>query len=337
MQKKTTSISIKTFLKAILSDKFLLIVDVIVAPLTLLSALWMKLIRRTGVFRLRVSHFIFNTVGVFPIRNHYYEPLFNLTKLKTPLTQERNLSGIDWNEAAQLELLEKFHYNEELLGFPKKPQNHNCYYFKNPNFTEGDAEYLYNMIRYFKPRKIIEIGCGFSTLMAKAAIAANVKDDAAYQCQQVCIEPYEMPWLEQLIDIEIVRSLVEDVDMALFSSLGHNDILFIDSSHVIRPQGDVLVEYLTILPNLAKGVLIHVHDIFTPRDYPEEWLVKRVLLWNEQYLLEAFISFNSHFEIVAALNYLKHRHPEKLANVCPVLAKSLEKSEPGSFWLRKIR
>ncbi|MEI6707225.1 MAG: class I SAM-dependent methyltransferase [Methylococcales bacterium] len=328
---------IKTFLKTILTDKFFLTLDVLVAPLTLFSALWMKLIRRTGVFRLRVSHFIFNTVGVFPIRDYYYEPLFNLSKLKKPLNQERDLSGIDWNDAGQLELLANFHYNEELLAIPKQPQGQNQFYYKNPNFTEGDAEYLYNMIRYVKPSKIIEVGSGFSTLMAKAAIAANVKDDAHYHCQQVCIEPYEMPWLEQLTDIEIVRSPVEEVDAALFASLGHNDFLFIDSSHVIRPQGDVLVEYLTILPRLAQGVLIHFHDIFTPRDYPEEWLVTQVRLWNEQYLLEAFISFNSHFEIIASLNYLKHRYPEKLATVCPVLAESLATSEPGSFWLRKVR
>jgi hypothetical protein len=327
---------IKQFFKTILSDKFFLILDVLVIPVTLFAALWMKLIRRTGVFRLRVSRFIFNTIGVFPIRDYYYEPLFNFSALKTPLNQERDLAGIDWNDAGQLALLEKFHYNDELLAFPQQAQGNHSFYYQNPNFGRGDAEYLYNMIRHFKPRKIIEVGCGFSTLLAKAAIAANVKEDEHYHCQQLCIEPYEMPWLEQLSGIEIVRLPIENVDASVFSSLGHNDIFFIDSSHVIRPQGDVLVEYLSILPKLAKGVLVHVHDIFSPRDYPEEWLVEQVRLWNEQYLLEAFISFNSHFEIIAALNYLRHRHLEKLATVCPILANSSDKGEPGSFWMRKI-
>jgi hypothetical protein len=199
-------------LKTILSDRFFLVLDILVTPVTLFSALWMKLIRRTGVFRLRASHFIFNKVGVFPIRDYYYEPLFNFDRLKSPLNQERNLMGIDWNEAGQLALLDNFHYNDEILAFPQQPQGDNVFYCQNPNFGAGDTEYFYNIIRYFKPNRIIEIGCGFSTLLAKAAIAANKKEDANYHCQQLCIEPYEMPWLEQLTDIEIVRLPIEDVD-----------------------------------------------------------------------------------------------------------------------------
>jgi len=116
--------------------------------------------------------------------------------------------------------------------------------------------------------------------------------------------------------------------------LKSNDLLFIDSSHIIRPQGDVLFEYLELLPTLKPGVLIHVHDIFTPKDYPDEWVYKNHYLWNEQYLLEAFMSFNSGFKIMGALNYLAHNYRNELAEKCPVFAKH-EDGEPGAFWMIK--
>ena len=113
-----------------------------------------------------------------------------------------------------------------------------------------------------------------------------------------------------------------------------NDILFIDSSHVIRPQGDVLFQYLEILPILNSGVLVHIHDIFTPKDYLDEWVFDYHRLWNEQYLLEAFLTFNQHYRIIGALNYLRHHHFEALASKCPVFARQ-DNREPGSFWLMK--
>jgi len=102
-------------------------------------------------------------------------------------------------------------------------------------------------------------------------------------------------------------------------------------THIIRPQGDVLQEYLSIIPSLQKGVYIHIHDIFSPHDYPNEWIKDNVLFWNEQYLLEALLTGNATIEIVAALNLLKHNYYEELHKVCPYL--TLER-EPGSFYLR---
>lgn len=122
----------------------------------------------------------------------------------------------------------------------------------------------------------------------------------------------------------------------MFRQLEANDILFIDSSHVIRPQSDVLTEYLEILPILSPGVLIHIHDIFTPYDYLDHWLIDEVKLWNEQYLLEAFLSCNPQFEIILALNYLSHRHPAMLAEKFPMLRGQVEQAEPRSFWIRKV-
>jgi hypothetical protein len=124
------------------------------------------------------------------------------------------------------------------------------------------------------------------------------------------------------------------MDKSLFQKLGPNDILFIDSSHIIRPQGDVLFEYLELLPTLKSGVLIHVHDIFTPKDYLDEWVLDNHLLWNEQYLLEAFLTFNTQFKIIGALNYMSHHHRDQFAEKCPVFAKQPGR-EPGAFWMMR--
>ena len=169
--------------------------------------------------------------------------------------------------------------------------------------------------------------------MARNAIAANRRDDPSYRCQHVCIEPYEMAWLNQLGEVELLRTLVEETDMKVFASLKKNDILFIDSSHVVRPQGDVVAEYLEILPILQPGVFVHIHDIFTPKDYPDPWIIEQARLYSEQYLVEAFLSFNEQFKAIGMLNFLKHHYPDKLAEKCPVLAENIEIHEPASIWL----
>ena len=126
----------------------------------------------------------------------------------------------------------------------------------------------HHVIRHFRPARIVEIGSGHSTRMARLAIGTIQCENPDYRCEHMCIEPYEMPWLEQL-GVTVVRKKVEDVDDSVFTALRPNDILFIDSSHIIRPEGDVLREFLEILPSLAPGVIVHVHDIFTPRERPD--------------------------------------------------------------------
>jgi predicted O-methyltransferase YrrM len=187
------------------------------------------------------------------------------------------------------------------------------------------------MVRHFKPKKIMEIGCGYSTLMALEAEKKNAQDYGLNACSHICIEPYEMPWLEQL-DVRVIRSKVEDLAADAFLQLESGDILFIDSSHMIRPQGDVLFEFLEILPSLKPGVMVHVHDVFTPRDYLNQWVFDQHSQWNEQYLLEAFLSHNDQFRIIGAVNMLKKDHGKALADKCPVTGKR-PGDEPGSFWL----
>ena len=310
------------------------LIDLVLLPIAVISSLAMRAIRRAGIGRLPLTLHAFRKAGVFPIVDHYYEPLFNPAHLRKPLSEDRELPGVDWNVAEQLQLLKKFRFQDELMRFPHDRQAEYGFFYGNGAYESGDAEFLYSMVRVFKPRRITEIGSGQSTLLATTALAANRDEDAGYHCEHVCIEPYEAKWLNRL-DVTVIRKPVELIDTSLFRRLEENDILFIDSSHIIRPQGDVLFEYFEILPILKPGVMIHIHDIFSPKDYLDEWIHSDCRFWNEQYLLEAFLSYNQEFKIIGALNFL-HHYPEELADACPILRNQLEFREPASFWLRRV-
>jgi len=312
--------------------------DFLFFPFTYLAALWYRFIITKGIGFFSLSDSVFMKVGVLPIIDHYYHPMINPKKyLHKSLREDRNLPGINLNVEVQLALLKQFSYNGELLAIPADniEKRAGSYYYNNGLFGPGDAEILYSVIRHFKPRRIIEVGSGYSTLASLKAIDTNKKEDTGYSCNFTCIEPYERPWLETL-GVNVQRTLVEKSDPAFFASLEENDILFIDSSHIIRPQGDVLFEYLEILPLLKKGVIVHVHDIFTPKDYLDSWVLESHTLWNEQYILEAFLSYNDRFEIICALNYLYYHHTDELMAGCPVL-KDDRRIEPRSIWFKKTR
>ena len=312
-------------------DKLRAAADAAAAPLVYPAAWLLGRLRRHGLERLPRSRRALLRMGVFPVRDHYYEPRFDFSQLRRPLSADRPLPGVDLDVPGQLAFLDALTYAGELAGTPQAPSGRLEFTLGNGHFEAGDAEVWYQLIRARKPRRIVEIGSGYSTLVAAQAVRRNAEEDPAYSCAHVCIEPYERPWLEAS-GAQVVRCLVEDADPGLFAALGEDDVLFIDSSHVVRPQGDVLYEYLELLPALAPGVIVHVHDVFTPRDYPEEWLADRVRLWNEQYLLEAFLTHNSSWRVLAALNYLQHHHHEELKRAAPFLTAA---SEPGSFYLQR--
>lgn len=308
------------------------LIDILLIPFVWLSAWLLKNIRRGGVQRFPLCKNTLLNVGVFPIRNHYYEPQFDFRNVNHSFSEERTLPGINWNIKTQLELMKKLTFSLELENISTEKTDDITFSMSNTSFASGDAEYWYQLIRLKKPNKIFEIGSGNSTLMAINAIKKNKKEDINYKCKHICIEPYEMPWLEK-IEVSVIRKKVEDIESSFFLELEAGDILFIDSSHIIRPEGDVLFEYLELLPILKKGVIVHVHDIFSPRNYLDTWLRDEMLFWNEQYLLEAFLTHNSSWEIIGSLNYLHHNHYKELNKVCPYLT---PEREPGSFYIQKI-
>lgn len=306
--------------------------DVIFYLLVTPAAYLLYLFRRIGPSLLPETSKKLKQIGVFPIRDHYYEPFFNDKHLLQPLDRDRALPGLDLNTDNQLKFLSKLVYATELeslkLNSPAKSDFDFC--IDNQSFGPGDAEFLYQVIRKNRPKKIIEIGSGNSTKIARLAIEKN-KEESGKETIHICIEPYEQSWLKGVSGVTLIRERIEKLDLDWSSELCEDDLLFIDSSHMIRPQGDVLTEYLQIIPKLKKGVYVHIHDIFTPKDYLKRWVVDDVRFWNEQYLLEALLTDTNRYEVVAALNYLKHNHYNQLINVCPYLTMN---QEPGSFYLK---
>ena len=183
------------------------------------------------------------------------------------------------------------------------------------------------MIRHFQPRLIIEVGSGFSSLIAAEAIAKS-KGSAL-----ICIEPFPQDFLRQGFPglRSLIEKKVEEIDLEFFSQLSCGDILFIDSSHTVKIRGDVNYLFLELLPRLKPGVIVHVHDIFFPFDYPRDWVMDELRFWSEQYLLQAFLSFNSEFEVLIANHYLAQHYLEDFKVTFP--------NSPwwggGSFWMRR--
>lgn len=268
-------------------------------------------------------------VGVQWRSTHYYHPTYRNSDLPSDVTAPRDLPGLDLRESEQLALLNRMDFQEELSSLALNTASAEGFSYDNNQYGLGDADSLYAMIRLLKPKRLFEIGSGNSTLIARKAIEANKKEDEGYCCRHLCVEPYEMPWLERA-GPEILRCRVEDVPLALFDELEAGDILFIDSSHVIRPFGDVLVEFQSIIPRLPSGVMVHVHDIFTPRDYPELWLRDQRRLWNEQYMLEVMLSHSTRYRPVLAMNWLANNHRAAIDRAFPVMAESA--GQPGAFW-----
>ena len=249
--------------------------DILLSILIIPASFILYFFRYFGGHKFKLSKFLLKKIGIFPIIKNYYEPIFDFDELKNDLKTNRYLPGVNINIENQLHFLNKLKYANELkeLKFSKNYKSEN-YYLDNNFFMGGDADIYYQMIRHFKPKKIVEIGSGFSSLVALEAIKKNLNIDG-FKSVLKCIEPYENQWLEKR-GIDVIRKKIEDVELELTMELNKDDILFVDTSHVIKPQGDLLKIFLEIFPKLKKGVIIHIHDIFTPKDYPPKWLKEKL-------------------------------------------------------------
>jgi len=314
--------------------RVLRLVDVAILPVVAFSAVALKFVRRAKVQHLPLCRDTLKRLGVFPIVDHYYEPLFNDRHLRRSLQDDRTIVGLDLDLGGQIAFLRQLDYADEIRALPRSRNGALRFFMDNGSFHTGDAEIYYSIIRRYRPARIIEVGSGASTLAAVEAVKKNREEDPRYDCRITCIEPFEQPWLERL-DVRVVREPVERIDPAFVTELEANDILFVDSSHIIRPQGDVCFEILELIGRVREGVFVHFHDIFTPKDYPRRWIVDDVLFWNEQYLLEAFLAFNRDFRVVCASHYLSHVAREALSAVCPRMAEDPDR-HPGSFWIRRV-
>jgi SAM-dependent methyltransferase len=275
--------------------------------------------------------------GIHLTPAHYYSPIPVVSNLETaPWPGPVPLTGIDMREAQQLALLDEFReLQTEYAAFADKATDRPYEYFRDQLMLRVvDAEVLHCLVRRSKPRRVIEVGSGYSTCVTGAALLKNAAE--GHPARFVAIEPYPndvlragVPGLNELRAVP-----VQSVAAGFADELDENDILFIDSSHVLRIDSDVRFLFLEVLPRLKPGVLIHIHDVFLPAEYPRAWVVGEQRFWTEQYLLHALLLFSRAFEVVWAGSFMHMKHPDALERVFP--AYDRRAAWPGSFWLRKV-
>jgi hypothetical protein len=242
------------------------------------------------------------------------------------------MPGIDWRADAQLALLRRF-AGEFQLDIPRGPTgNPHDYYAANDMFPYLDAWILQAMLRHLKPSRLIEVGCGYSSLLT----ARVNREYLAESLHVTCVDPFPPAFLRRDVDgiAELLTSPVQDVPMSRFLELTAGDILFVDTSHTLKTGGDVDFLLNDVLPRLATGVVVHFHDILLPWDYPQDWVLGG-RAWNEQYALRAFLAFNGAFEILIGAAWLRCYHPDLLEESVPGFP-SLTGDVGGSFWIRRM-
>jgi hypothetical protein len=271
---------------------------------------------------------------------HFYSPVIDRNALRgrrDELWAERHsLPGIDFNDASHREILADifprfigdFDYPKQPVGSEKNPQG---FFLENSQFSWLDARALFVMLRWLKPRRMIEVGSGFSSLLSADVNRRFLEGRMDFRC----IEPYPRPFLANGFEglSELVVSPVEALPMDMFGSLQAGDILFIDSSHVSKTGSDVNYLMLEVLPRLEPGVFIHIHDIFLPNEYKEEWVLEEGRSWNEQYLVQALLIHSSGFEVVFGSNYAFLRFPEKVRDALALPGG--QAFGGGSLWIRR--
>ena len=267
---------------------------------------------------------------------HFYSPIPSIDELKFKEEKifniPRELPGINLNEEEQIRILDeiKCFYNEQ--PFTAHKQDSLRYFFENPNYSYGEAIILYSIIRYLQPKKIIEVGSGYSSCVILDTNELFFKNTIS--C--TFIEPYPQ-LLESLIKdtdnskVEIVQEDLQNIDISKFEELSAGDILFIDSTHVSKCGSDVNYIFFKILPYIKSGVYIHFHDICYPFEYPKEWVYEG-RSWNESYLLRAFLQNNNDFEIKFFNSFLASFYQDKFFGEMPICSQS-----PGtSIWIKKV-
>jgi predicted O-methyltransferase YrrM len=268
---------------------------------------------------------------------HFYSPIPSQDDVKRDAdrlfgTPGRTVPGIELNEVRQLALLEEIKHSYRDLSFPAHKAPDHRYFYENSMYSYSDAIFLNGMIRHARPKRIVEVGSGHSS----AAMLDTIDRHLPGPVECTFIEPYperlqSLLRPEDMGRVTILKERVQDVGLEPFLALERDDILFIDSSHTVKIGSDVNHLLGEVLPRLRPGVYVHVHDVFYPFEYPEEWVAKG-RAWNEAYALRAFLEFNETFEIVLFNTYLERFHRDVFERDMPLCLLN----EGGSIWLRRV-
>jgi len=277
-----------------------------------------------------------NSNSKFPA-GHYYSSVVSLEEMRNrqneiwPDKRFKEIGGIDLNENEQIELFQELSIYFEGLKIPEKKVEERRYFFRNSYFSYGDAYILGAILVRRKPKRIIEIGSGFSS-----ALMLDINEFFLnHEMHLTFIEPFPEARLSSILhnenkpNVSTIKRKVQEVELVEFKKLEKGDVLFIDSTHVVKTGSDVNYILFEILPLLKKGVLIHFHDIYHPFEYPKSWILNG-FGWNESYFLKAFLMYNSSFKIILFSDFLVKYHKDKFDHL-PLFLNS-----PGSsLWLEK--
>jgi hypothetical protein len=267
---------------------------------------------------------------------HFYSPVVNTDEVKANIPQvrppiERDLPDVPIDLQAMESLWRTLVPTLRNTPFTVQKSPERRYYYDNSAFAFADSMMLRAMILHFRPRRIIEVGSGFSS----ACTLDSAFDEAKLNCEITFIEPYPdllrgLMSPDDAARVTIIPTGIQSTPVELFKGLQANDILFIDSTHVVKTGSDVVYELSTVLPALAPGVIVHFHDIFYPFEYGYEWVVTENRSWNEIYALRAFLAFNTRFEIIFFNDMFGQLRTELIDQTVP----DFLRNTGGSIWLR---
>jgi predicted O-methyltransferase YrrM len=275
----------------------------------------------------------------FPL-GHYYSPLPDNRELAQEPQRSlvwpespRSTPGIDWNGDRQRWLASDVFAAQDRLAFEARETGDPTeYWTSNDQYPALDAWVLEGFLRYLRPRRMIEVGSGFSSL-----VTARVnREFLGGSMRFTCIEPYPRGFLEASVPgiSELRVEQVQQTPLEVFEALLEGDVLFIDTSHTVKTGGDVAWIFGEILPRVRPGVVVHIHDAFIPGDYPEQWVLEG-WGWNEIYLIKAFLVYNSAFEVLFGVQWMLQNHPELVDEAFPGFAEHRERAG-GALWLQRI-
>jgi hypothetical protein len=275
-------------------------------------------------------------VGFVP-PGHFYSPFPDLAEIATNEKRifticSRTLPSLDLREAEQHKLLLQFASYYGDIPFAAEKVDGLRYYYENPAYSYSDAIMLHCMMRHCRPKRVVEIGSGFSSCVMLDTNEVFLAGSISF----TFIEPYP-DLLASLIKesdkskVTIIPHALQEVELSIFDSLYRDDILFVDSTHVSKIDSDVNRVLFEILPRLRPGVYIHFHDIFYPFEYPKEWLYEGKA-WNEAYAVRAFLQYNTAFRVVLMNTFMEHFREGFFQEHMPLCLRN----RGGSLWLQKI-
>lgn len=270
---------------------------------------------------------------VDPPAGHFYSPVPDMHDVEAQADRlfgpRHALPGVDLRIDAQLARFRTLAALAREAPLERVPGAVTRYGLDNPNYGVGDASMLHATLRHLRPRRYFEVGSGYTT-----ALAVDVNERYLTKAMTVtAVEPY--PALLQSVlrpgdEVEVIAEPVQSVPVERFTTLEDGDVLFIDSSHVLKTGSDVQYLYGEVLPSLSPGVHVHVHDIFWPFEYLPHW-VRAGRAWNEAYLLRAFLTHNASFEITLWNHYLAVEHRDVIARELPAMLATTG----GAMWMRR--